>query len=180
MIGDSGAVFVISDGDLYAGLDTQDAMLPPQIDIYESDLLQQLESLPDGVIAPSERIAPLQPDHLAYLIYTSGSTGVPKGTAIEHQSILNYLFWARDFYPCDARSGAPINTSITFDGTKTPLWTPLVSGSHVRFYSDTDDIEGLAKLLNQKLDFSLVKLTPTHLDVLCNNCLLYTSPSPRD
>jgi len=38
----------------------------------------------------------------------------------------------------------------------------------VRFYSDTDDIEGLAKLLNQKLDFSLVKLTPTHLDVLCN------------
>ena len=73
MIEDSGSVFVISDGDLYAGLDTQDAVLPPQIDIYDAALLQQLEALPDGVIAPSERIAPLQPDHLAYLIYTSGS-----------------------------------------------------------------------------------------------------------
>ena len=57
MIEDSGSVFVISDGDLYAGLDTQDAVLPPQIDIYDAALLQQLESLPDGVIAPSERIA---------------------------------------------------------------------------------------------------------------------------
>ena len=70
MMGDSGSVFVISDGDLYAGLDPQDAVLPPQIDIYDAALLQQLEALPDGVIAPTERIAPLQPDHLEYLIYT--------------------------------------------------------------------------------------------------------------
>ena len=59
MIGDSGSVFVISDGDLYDGLDPQDAVLPPQIDIYAA-LLQQLEALPDGVIDPSERIAPLR------------------------------------------------------------------------------------------------------------------------
>ena len=36
MIEDSGSVFVISDGDLYAGLDTQDAVLPPQIDVSVS------------------------------------------------------------------------------------------------------------------------------------------------
>ena len=87
MIGDSGAVFVIRDGELYAGLDTQDAVLPPQIDIYDAALLQQLEALPDGVIAASERITPLQPDHLAYLIYTSGSTGVPKGAGNNHDGI---------------------------------------------------------------------------------------------
>ena len=39
MIGDSGAVFVISDGALYAGLDTQDAVLPPQIDVYDLSLI---------------------------------------------------------------------------------------------------------------------------------------------
>ena len=67
MIGDSGSVFVISDGDLYAGLDPQDAVLPPQIDVYDAALLQQLEALPDGVIAPSERIAPLQPVSYTHL-----------------------------------------------------------------------------------------------------------------
>ena len=89
MIGDSGSVFVISDGDLYAGLDTQDAVLPPQIDVYDKGLIKSLQSLPDGVIAASERIAPLQPDHLAYLIYTSGSTGTPKGVAVTHETAVN-------------------------------------------------------------------------------------------
>ena len=96
MIGDSGAVFVISDGDLYAGLDPQDTALPPQIDVYDAALLQQLQSLPDGVIAPSERIAPLQPDHLAYLIYTSGSTGTPKGAGNSHDGITKRLSWMQD------------------------------------------------------------------------------------
>ena len=89
---------MISDGALYAGLDTQDAVLPPQIDVYDTALLQQLQSLPDGVIDSSERIAPLQPDHLAYLIYTSGSTGRPKGVTTAHQSIHNRLSWIKDLF----------------------------------------------------------------------------------
>ena len=140
----------------------------PQIDVYDAALLQQLEALPDGVIAASERIAPLQPDHLAYLIYTSGSTGVPKGTALAHQNLLHYLLWARKTYPCDYGIGAPINTSIAFDATITSLWLPLISGSRVSLFSGVDDIEELAKQLNQQSGFSLVKLTPIHMDVLCN------------
>jgi len=30
---------------------------------------------------------------LAYLIFTSGTTGVPKGVAIEHGSLANYVAW---------------------------------------------------------------------------------------
>ena len=35
-------------------------------------------------------------------------------------------------------------------------------------FSGVDDIEELAKQLNQQSGFSLVKLTPIHMDVLCN------------
>src|SRR5262249_35616220 len=31
------------------------------------------------------------PDSLVYVIYTSGSTGMPKGVAVEHQQLCNYL-----------------------------------------------------------------------------------------
>src|SRR5262249_411840 len=38
------------------------------------------------------------PANLAYVIYTSGSTGKPKGAAIEHQSAVTLVQWARDFF----------------------------------------------------------------------------------
>ena len=74
---------------LYAGLDTQDAVLPPQIDVYDAALLQQLQALPDGVIAPSERLTPLQPEHLACVLHTSRSSGKPKGAANTHSALNN-------------------------------------------------------------------------------------------
>ena len=131
MIGDSGSVFVISDGALYAGLDTQDTVLPPQIDVYDAALLQQLESLPDGVIAPTERIAPLQPDHLAYLIYTSGSTGTPKGAGNSHDGITNRLSWMQDVLKLTEEDRILQKTAIGFDVSVWEWVLPLIEGSRL-------------------------------------------------
>ena len=42
---------------------------------------------PAGPVADHERLAPLLPEHPAYLIYTSGSTGTPKGVLVPHSGI---------------------------------------------------------------------------------------------
>ncbi len=37
-----------------------------------------------GPVTDADRIAPLRPEHPAYIIYTSGSTGTPKGVMVTH------------------------------------------------------------------------------------------------
>ncbi|HUC10576.1 MAG TPA: amino acid adenylation domain-containing protein [Stellaceae bacterium] len=106
------------------------------------------------------------PRDLAYVIYTSGSTGRPKGTLLEHRNVVNYLAWARARYAVAEGAGAPVNSSISFDATVTSLITPLVSGRRVELLPEQDEIEHLCAALRSERDFSLVKITPAHLDML--------------
>ena len=172
MIGDSGSVFVISDGDLYAGLDTQDAVLPPQIDIYDAALLQQLEALPDGVIAASERIAPLQPDHLAYLIYTSGSTGTPKGTGIPHQNVSRLLKQTHEWFGFDHRDVWSLFHSIAFDFSVWEIWGAFGYGGKLVVVSD-ETRRSTPDFLNllQVHGVSILNQTPSAFDALLNTAI---------
>lgn len=105
-------------------------------------------------------------DNLAYVIYTSGSAGLPKGVMVTHRGLLNYLNWGAEFYEVASRQGAPVHTSVTFDLTVTSLFSPLMVGKSVMLLSDDQGIEGLGHALNNGMDFSLVKLTPAHLEAL--------------
>ena len=122
---------MISDGALYDGLDTQGDVLPPQIDVYDKGLIKSLQSLPDGVIAASERLAPLQPDHLAYLIYTSGSTGTPKGAGNNHDGITNRLSWMQDALKLTEEDRILQKTAIGFDVSVWEWVLPLLSLIHI-------------------------------------------------
>ncbi len=112
---------------------------------------------------PQRRSAPAD---LAYCIYTSGSTGRPKGTLLTHLGLANYLQWARAHYDPAGGSGAPVQSSLAFDATITSLYLPLIVGGRVVLIPDGDEIEGLADLLKQSPDFSLIKITPAHLEIL--------------
>ncbi|HPL30629.1 MAG TPA: amino acid adenylation domain-containing protein, partial [Anaerolineae bacterium] len=105
------------------------------------------------------------PGNLAYVIYTSGSTGRPKGTLIEHRGLVNYLSWCRRAYPLQAGRGAPVHSSIGFDLTVTGLFAPLLVGGTVDLLPEGPGVEGLATVL-QAGGYSLVKITPAHLDLL--------------
>jgi amino acid adenylation domain-containing protein/non-ribosomal peptide synthase protein (TIGR01720 family) len=107
----------------------------------------------------------LAPDHLAYLIYTSGSTGRPKGVMVTHGGLANYLLWALASYG-GPEGGAPLHTSIGFDLTVTSLWWPLLTGRCVDLLPESEGVEGLVGAFEAGARWSLLKITPAHLDAL--------------
>ncbi len=108
----------------------------------------------------------VEADNLAYVIYTSGSTGKPKGAMISHGGLHNYLSWATRNYDVASGHGAPVHSSLSFDLTVTSLFTPLLVGRPVHLVREEVGIEGLREALETANGFSLVKITPAHLEVL--------------
>ncbi|WP_416212830.1 amino acid adenylation domain-containing protein, partial [Nostoc sp. LEGE 12450] len=111
-------------------------------------------------------ITSVQASNLAYVIYTSGSTGKPKGTMILHQGVVNYLFWCIQAYAVGNGDGAPVQSSFAFDATVTSLFSPLIVGKQVVVLPQQQEIEALCDVLQSGYHFSLVKLTPAHLELL--------------
>jgi amino acid adenylation domain-containing protein/non-ribosomal peptide synthase protein (TIGR01720 family) len=106
------------------------------------------------------------PDNLAYVIYTSGSTGKPKGTLITHRGLTNYLHWCLSAYPLQEGRGSLVNSTIAFDATITSIFSPLLAGRTVRLLPDISDVEALGTALGQEGNYSLIKITPAHLEIL--------------
>ncbi len=113
----------------------------------------------------------LRPNHLAYMIYTSGSTGLPKGVMVEHAGLTNYLQWVLREYRPDAGDAVPMISPLAFDATVTSLYSPLMCGRSLWMIGDGHELEGLERLLERSSRWSLVKITPAHLQVLCNRLL---------
>ena len=137
--------------------------------------------LPDGIakvvridddwpmIAQREKTAPdhrLHPRNPAYVIYTSGSTGAPKGVVVTHEGLLNYASWAIDQYRLREGSGAPVNTPLAFDATVTSLLLPVLSGRRVVLLPEDRQFEDLIDRDTPPDDYSLIKLTPAHLELI--------------
>ncbi|HIK04822.1 MAG TPA: amino acid adenylation domain-containing protein [Trichormus sp. M33_DOE_039] len=111
-------------------------------------------------------VSQVKSTNLAYVIYTSGSTGKPKGTMILHQGVVNYLSWCTEAYAVAEGYGAPVQSSFAFDATITSLFSPLIVGGQVVLLPEKQEIEALCSVLRSKHHFSLVKLTPAHLELL--------------
>jgi amino acid adenylation domain-containing protein len=105
------------------------------------------------------------PDNLVYVIYTSGSTGQPKGVLITHRGVVNYLSWATIAYRAGEGEGAAVQSPLTFDLTVTSLFAALLAGRPVHLLPEPG-VETLATALRSNSDFTLVKLTPSHLETL--------------
>ncbi len=78
-------------------------------------------------LADGEKSAPV--DQLCYIIYTSGTTGTPKGVAIEHPSICNFVKVAAEVYGIREGDRAYQGMTIAFDFSVEELWVPLIAGA---------------------------------------------------
>ncbi|MCP5063934.1 MAG: amino acid adenylation domain-containing protein [Ignavibacteriae bacterium] len=105
-------------------------------------------------------------DNLAYVIYTSGSTGKPKGTLITHKGLNNYLSWCMHQYPLTEGRGSLVHSTISFDATITSIFPSLLVGKSLVLLSGTSEIDELGEKLMKYKEFSLLKITPAHLDIL--------------
>ena len=68
-------------------------------------------------------------EQLAYIIYTSGTTGRPKGVAIEHASICNFVRVASESYGFEVQDRVYQGMTIAFDFSVEEIWVPWMSGS---------------------------------------------------
>ncbi len=83
--------------------------------------------IPDG--EPVQRHKPGA--DLAYIIYTSGSTHMPKGVAIRHESLLNYIEQTVNTYRFDDKTRILCVKSFSYDASLTDIFCPLYAGGMV-------------------------------------------------
>ena len=146
--------------------------------LTQQSLVEQVPSLGDQTVClerdwaeicgyPATRVtSSMVAEQLAYVIYTSGSTGRPKGVMIPHRAVVNYLSWCTEYYQAGAGQGSPMHTSISFDLTVTSLYAPLLSGGAVVLVNEEQGLAMLSSGIGGDEDYSLVKLTPAHLELL--------------
>lgn len=104
--------------------------------------------------------------NLAYVIYTSGSTGQPKGAMITHEGFSNYLNWAKKAYHAEQADGSPVLGSFSFDATITSIFVPLIAGNKIVLLPNGDELQALNSLNRSPYQFSFIKITPAHLEIL--------------
>ncbi|MBC7302265.1 MAG: non-ribosomal peptide synthase/polyketide synthase, partial [Nocardia sp.] len=90
-----------------------------------------LSAYPASPVTDAERIAPLHPQHPAYVIFTSGSTGRPKGVAVPHAAVVNQIRWITGEYGIDADDVVLFKTPATFDVSVWELFGPLSTGGRI-------------------------------------------------
>ena len=104
-------------------------------------------------------------------IYTSGSTGLPKGVQVEHRNAVALMATMNQLYHFDETDVWTQFQSYSFDFSVWEIWGVLLTGGQMLVIDFTTS--------RSPAEF-VELLHAARGTVLCQTCLLYTSPSPRD
>lgn len=156
-LADSGAALVVTRERYLTAIPLDGTVVPVCLDRDHA----RIAGCPDAAVD-----VPADPDGLAYVVYTSGSTGRPKGVMVTRRGFATYLSWAATQYGPAAEHGAPLLGSIAFDLSITNVFVPLYMGSDTHVLAPGNEIEALAGRLREGTGYTLVKATPSHMEML--------------
>lgn len=128
----------------------------------------------DGCASVPENAAPLSgvatavsPENLAYCIYTSGSTGLPKGVAISHRGIVNFLQSFRRKPGLQQGDRWLALASLSFDMACLDTFLPLMAGARLVLVDRAVAVDPTAILeCIRREGITVVQATPTMWSML--------------
>jgi fengycin family lipopeptide synthetase D len=103
----------------------------------------------------------------AYVIYTSGTTGRPKGVAVKHRNITNFIAAMVEKVDFSAGKSILALTTISFDIFVLETLVPLARGLTVVIADETRQMDAL--LLNRWIEtqgVDMLQMTPSRLKLL--------------
>jgi amino acid adenylation domain-containing protein len=122
------------------------------------------------LIAQESRTNPINkvaPDNLVYALYTSGSTGIPKGVAVEHRQLCNYLHGiSKRLVLSNPASFATVST-LAADLGNTMVFVSLCTGGclHILSQERVTDPYTMADYFRRHA-IDCLKIVPAHLAAL--------------
>ena len=133
----------------------------PVLAVEEMDTL--IGDFPD-----TNPISNLSSNNLAYVIYTSGSTGMPKGVAIEHYTVVNYIAWCNSYYFGNREIGNfGLYSSLSFDLTVTSIFCTLARGKTLTIFNQYEEVADILKAtFSNSNNIDTIKMTPAHILLL--------------
>ncbi len=110
---------------------------------------------------------------LAYVFFTSGSTGVPKGVAITHRSIIDYIDWAGEKFAITSDTKIANQAPFYFDNSILDIYLCMSKGAHL-YITPEMYFAFTAKLLNYLKDneINFIFWVPSALIGVANSGLL--------
>ncbi|MFC9441134.1 amino acid adenylation domain-containing protein, partial [Nocardia sp. NPDC057030] len=138
-----------------------------------------LGSFASGPLADSERVAPLRPEHAAYVIFTSGSTGRPKGVAVSHAAIANQLQWKTAEFGLSDDDAVLLKTAATFDLSVWEFWSAVAcAGKLVIATPDGHRDPAYLNDLIARESVTTLHVVPSMLDALLVHTGTAADPQP--